>query len=45
MADYLANQIILGNLDYATVIAKKPAYKAAIDSYLTAQGRQDLVVQ
>lgn len=45
MADYLANQIILEKLDYTVVITKKPALKAEIDAYLTAQNRSDLIAQ
>lgn len=43
MATYLANQIILGNLLYAAVIAKKPTLKTDIDSYLISKGRQELI--
>lgn len=43
MSEYLANQIILGNLKYADVIAKKPTLKTDIDTYLTSKGRQDLI--
>lgn len=44
MAIYLANQIILGNLDYKDVIAKKPTLKIDIDNYLASKDRQDLII-
>jgi len=43
MAEYLALQVILGKLSYATVVARKPDFKNAIDIYLTDKGRQDLI--
>lgn len=43
MAEYLANQIILGKLQYSFVISKKPELKEAIDAYLIDKGRQDLI--
>ena len=43
MADYLAQQIIYGNLAYDYVISKKPNLKAGIDAYLISQGRPDLI--
>jgi hypothetical protein len=44
MAAYLANQIIMGKLDYTTVITKRPDLKAGIDTYLIEKGREDLIV-
>lgn len=44
MAVYLANQIIMGKLDYATVITKRPDLKDGIDAYLTEKERQDLII-
>lgn len=44
MADYLAQEIIDGNLDYKEVVTRKPKQKAGIDIYLKAQGREDLIV-
>lgn len=43
MANYLANQIILGNLNYTTVVTKYPNYKVGIDAYLNEKGRADLI--
>lgn len=45
MANYLANQIILGKLTYSFVITRKPDFKIDIDAYLTVQGRPDLITQ
>ena len=38
MAKYLAYQIEMGNLKYATVVAKFPQYKEAIDKVLSDMG-------
>jgi len=43
MAQYLANRIINGALDYKTVVTKRPDLKEQIDSVLTTQGREDLI--
>lgn len=45
MAAYLANQIILGTLEYSFVVTRKPELKADIDNYLTEKGRADLIVE
>lgn len=38
MADYLAQRIIDGALDYSAVIQKFPSLKEKIDAYLKAHG-------
>lgn len=43
MADYMASRIIAGAYTYAYVVDKRPDLKDGIDSYLTAQGREDLI--
>lgn len=45
MAEYMAQRIIDGVFTYAQVIIKKPSLKDGIDTYLKAQGRQDLITQ
>lgn len=35
---YLVNQIVLGNLTYLEVIAKKPTLQPQIDSYIDEKG-------
>lgn len=44
MADYLAQRIIDGVLDYKTVIAKKPDLKTGIDTYLKDHNAGNLIV-
>jgi hypothetical protein len=44
MAAYLANQILLGKLNYSAVVTKYPQYKADIDTILVGEGREDLIV-
>lgn len=43
MANYYAQRIIDGALDYETVVTKKPQYKEGIDAYLISKDRQDLI--
>ena len=43
MADYLAQRIIDGALDYTAVITKYPTLKPDIDAYLTAHGASDRI--
>ena len=43
MADYLAQRIIDGALDYAAVISKYAGLKTDIDAYLTAHGASDKI--
>ena len=43
MGDYLGQRIIDGAYTYAYVIGKKPTLKVDIDTYLTTQGRSDLI--
>lgn len=38
MAKYLAGQILLGKLDYNTVVTKWPQYKEEIDAFLASRG-------
>lgn len=45
MANYYAQRIIDGALDYTLVVAKKPQYKTGIDAYLTDKERKDLIVE
>lgn len=44
MAAYLANQIIMGRLDYTAVITKYPQYRDAIDTILVGEGKQSIIV-
>lgn len=52
MADYLGQRIIDGAFDdkqvgmtsYQYVISKRPDLKTGIDTYLTEQGRTDLII-
>ena len=44
MCEYLANQIILGKLEYIIVITKKPELKNGIDEFLIEKNRKDLIV-
>lgn len=43
MADYLAQRIIDGALDYTAVTTKYPTLKAEIDAYLTAHGSSEKI--
>lgn len=43
MADYLAQRIIDGALQYAAVVSKFSALKSGIDAYLTQHSRADLI--
>lgn len=43
MAAYLAMRIEAGKLDYTSVVAKYPQFKAEIDAILVADGKQDLI--
>ena len=45
MAEYLALQIIKGNLTYAKVMNKFSKYKEQIDAILIAEGREDLITE
>jgi hypothetical protein len=45
MAVYLENQIIMGKLDYATVVAKRTDLKEGIDTYLIEKDRQELIME
>ena len=44
MANYLAQRIIDGVLDYIIVVTKRLDLKEGIDLYLTEKERQDLIV-
>lgn len=44
MAAYLAMRIEQGKLDYTAVVTKFTQYKADIDTILTADGKQSLIV-
>ena len=44
MAAYLANQIIMGKLDYTAVISKYPQYREDIDTILIGQGKQIIII-
>lgn len=44
MANYYAQRIIDGALDYTVVVTKKPQYKEGIDAYLFDKGRADLIM-
>lgn len=44
MANYLAQRIIDGALDYKVVTAKYVALKTEIDAYLTAHSQTKLIV-
>ncbi|WP_276326513.1 hypothetical protein [Paenibacillus antarcticus] len=43
MAKLVAQSIIDGKTDYTVAITKRPDLKIGIDSYLTGQGRADLI--
>lgn len=43
MAAYLAKQLELGKLDYATVVEKYPQFKEGIDAILVADGFENLI--
>lgn len=43
MGQYLALQIIKGNLTYDKVMSKFSKYKDDIDTILVAKGREDLI--
>lgn len=43
MADYMAQRIIDGALDYTAVVSKYSSLKTAIDTYISAHGRTDLI--
>ena len=43
MANYLANQIRKGRLDYTLVISRYSEFKEDIDTILIAEGKQDLI--
>lgn len=43
MAKYLANQIVLGKLDYVVVLEKYPNFKEEIDAFIVGKGREDLL--
>lgn len=43
MIEYLAFQIIKGNLTYQKVMSKFSEYKNEIDNVLTAEGREALI--
>lgn len=45
MAGYLAMRIEAGKLDYVTVVARYPQFKADIDTILINDGFQDLIVE
>lgn len=45
MAEYLAQRIIDGALEYDYVISKRPDLKEGIDAYLIEKGREDLIIQ
>lgn len=45
MAKYLANQIVLGALDYTAVVTKYPQFKTEIDAFIIGKGREDLIVE
>ncbi len=42
MAEYIANQIILGQVNYTTATAKRPELKDGINAFLTKKGKEDL---
>lgn len=41
---FLGNGIISGKIKYTTTITKRTDLKTDLDSYLTQQGRSDLIV-
>lgn len=43
MAEYLAQRIIDGALEYCAVIKKKPNLQVDIDKFLTEKGHEDLI--
>lgn len=43
MANYLAQRIINGVLNYSIVITKRPDLKISIDAYLTEKGYENLI--
>lgn len=43
MANYMAQRIIDGALEYSYVIGKRPDLKEDIDTYLTEKGHADLI--
>lgn len=45
MAAYMGQRIIDGVYTYDYVISKRPDLKGGIDTYLTSQGREDLITQ
>lgn len=44
MAEFMAQRIIDGLLDYTYVISKRPDLKEGIDKYLKDKSRDDLIV-
>lgn len=45
MGAYMGQRIIDGAYSYDYVISKRPDLKSSIDTYLTEQGRTDLITQ
>lgn len=45
VAVYLANRIIVGALEYTTVVTQRADLKAAIDIYLIANGHAGKIVE
>lgn len=45
MAEYMGQRIIDGAFTYSFVLGKRADLKAGIDTYLTQQGRSDLITQ
>ncbi|MDF2892543.1 MAG: hypothetical protein K0R80_2910 [Clostridia bacterium] len=45
MAAYMGQRIIDGVYTYDYVIGKRPDLKEGIDTYLTDEGREDLITQ
>lgn len=43
MAAYMGQRIIDGAYTYAYVVDKRPDLQVGIDTYLTDQGREDLI--
>jgi hypothetical protein len=43
MANYMGQRIIDGVYTYDYVISKRPDLKSGIDTYLTQNGREDLI--
>lgn len=45
MASYMGQRIIDGAYTYNYVISKRPDLKVGIDTYITTQGKTDLIMQ